>query len=441
MFALAITLTLVGLGAFIHQRLAGALLQGVDRNLGARADALTSALAAAGSAQAPLALGGGHRFADPDEAFAQVLDPSGGILDSTPGAAAAPLLTARRAGGITRPTYLVRRGEQADDRDRLLAVPATAGGRRVIAVVGETLGDRQDVLGRLLLLYAIAGPVGLVLISAGGWLLAGAALRPVESIRRRAAELSDADRNGRLPVPRTGDEIARLASTVNDLLARLHAAVEREHRFVDEASHELRTPLAVLRAELDLALARPRNATELNATLAAAAGQTDRLIALAQDLLVLARARQRYTPLGRMPTQLATLLSAAVKPVSAEAASSGVSIEVRAEDVLVQVDPDQLERAVLNLVQNAVRHGAGAIQVQAARQGDQVLIEVSDHGPGFPSGSLNSVFEPFNRESLRASRAAARGASPTGAGLGLAIVRDAGARGCAVRVSVAGQAG
>jgi signal transduction histidine kinase len=458
-FAVAMAVMLTGLGAFIYLRMGAELLRGVDRSLGSRADTLTAALAA----DPGTALAGGRQFADPDEAFAQVLDRTGRVLAATPGATS-PLLTPGRAARVAGPTLVTRPHPGQDDPDRLLVVPASSGGRPVLAVVGETLGDRHDALHHLLIAYVVVGPAGLLLTSAAGWALAGAALRPVETIRRRATQLSHSDPRGRLPVPGTGDELARLACTLNDLLARLHAAVEREHRFVDDASHELRTPLAILKAELDLAASRPREAAELGAVLAVAAGQTDRLAALADDLLVLARSRQGPVRRVRALTHLPTLLTEAVAPLRAD--SAGRTITVRAPDVVVAVDPGQLGRAVRNLVENAICHGDGAISVEArvCAAGDAtgdaagalagpvtgaqpvagglridvrdvpggLRIDVRDHGPGFPPGLLPVVFQPFVRGSPTEPGPPERGRPrddqpggrrPPGSGLGLAIVR------------------
>jgi len=143
---------------------------------------------------------------------------------------------------ISAPTFSTRRVRGVNDPARLLAVPASPGGNgRAVVVVGATLGDRQEALHRLLLLLAIGGPVALLAASAAGWGVAGHALRPVERIRREAVAISESDPDRRLPVPDTGDELARLAITLNDMLVRLSEASEREHRFVDDASHELRT--------------------------------------------------------------------------------------------------------------------------------------------------------------------------------------------------------
>ena len=186
---------------------------------------------------------------------------------------------------------------------RMLAVPISQG--RVL-VVGASLDDQRQTLGRLATSLAVGGPLALVLAVGVTWLLVGWTLRPVESMRGEAAAISASDPGRRLPVPGTGDELARLAETLNAMLERLEEAIERERRFVDDASHELRTPLANLKAELDLALRRSRTADELERALRSAAEETDRLARLADDLLVLARSDRgrlrsgasRWTSLG-----------------------------------------------------------------------------------------------------------------------------------------------
>jgi signal transduction histidine kinase len=419
-FATAMAVVLAGLGTFIYLRLGGELMFGIDRNLGTRVDALTAALATDRSAP----LGGGQRFADPDEAFAQVLDRSGRILDSTPAVTGAPLLSPGQVAAITKPTFVTRSMGAANDPGRLLAVPTHVQGRPGIVVVGETLGDRRDALRQLLELYAVAGPAGVALASAAGWILAGAALRPVERLRLRAAQITESDPQARLPVPHTGDELTRLATTLNDLLARLQHARDREHRFVDDASHELRTPLAILKAELDLALSRPRSPSELEATLRAAAFETDELAHLAEDMLVLARVRDGRLPLRPVAVHLPTFLDQVVAPLRLRLGEPGTpsQIRVNAPDQSVQLDPDRIRQAVQNLVDNALRHGRGPVTITATPRSGRLLIDVQDAGPGFPPTILSSAFDPFTRgPALPQHRDHDRSAG--GAGLGLSIVK------------------
>ena len=179
---------------------------------------------------------------------------------------------------------------------RLVAMPTPQGPVWWSAL---TLEERNDALAGLATLLWIGGPVLLIVVSGLAWILSGAALRPVERIRQETSAISEGDLEKRLQVPATGDEIARLATTLNEMLARLEQAFERERRFVDDASHELRTPLGILRTELELALRRSRTREEMRAALVSAAEEAERLNRLAEDLLVLARSDRGRLPLHR----------------------------------------------------------------------------------------------------------------------------------------------
>jgi two-component system OmpR family sensor kinase len=219
----------------------------------------------------------------------------------------------------------------------------------------------------------------------------------------------------RLPQPEGDDEIARLARTLNDMLARLEAGLERERRFAAEASHELRTPLALLKAELELALRRPRSAEELRAAIASAAEETDRLAALAEDLLVLARSDEGELRLNEKAVPARPLLETVARRFAPRAEEAGVALDVDAPEALAaRGDVARLEQALGNLVDNALRYGAGTIRLAASGQDGSVLLSVSDEGQGFAEDFLPRAFERFSRpDGARASDAA---------GLGLAIV-------------------
>jgi signal transduction histidine kinase len=412
-FALVMATVLAALGGFLYTRLGAELLRGTDLELRSRAGVIVSALDERG----PLHIDAGRTLIDPDEAFAQILDTSGAIVATTPGVRAAPMLPVGELRSLSGPTFLTRRVTGVDDPARLLGVPAAWQGRQVVVAVGATLGDRGEALDRLLLLLVVGGPVALGLSSMAGWAVAGAALRPVERIRMEAAAISESEPDRRLPVPETGDELARLARTLNAMLGRLQEALEREHRFVDEASHELRTPLAILKAELDLALARPRSQAELEATVRSASVETDQLVQLAEDLLVLARTNGGRLPLRRMPVSLAGLLMDTAAPFQARARAARSRIEVVAPDEQVELDPVRLRQAVQNLLDNAIRHGGGGqpIVVTGQRDGEAVRITVEDRGRGFPAEVLGRAFEPFSSSPVSAD-------GGIGAGLGLAMV-------------------
>ncbi|MGZ4354577.1 MAG: sensor histidine kinase, partial [Gaiellaceae bacterium] len=295
---------------------------------------------------------------------------------------------------------------------RVLAAPAAGGGAVAVA---EPLHPTDEALGHLLTELAISVPFALLLASLAGYLLAASALRPVEAMRRRAREISAETPGRRLPVPARDDEIARLGTTLNEMLARIEAAVEHERRFVADASHELRTPLALLKTELELALRRPRSNEELEIALRSAAVETDRLTRIAEDLLLLARSQDGRVPLQRTSVEVAELLGEVAGRFAARAREAGREIAVENVDGLrVEGDPLRLEQALDNLVDNALHHGAGTVRLSARAEGDRVELHVHDDGGGFPPEFLDRAFERFSR----ADDARGRG----GSGLGLAIV-------------------
>jgi heavy metal sensor kinase len=414
-FALGMALVLAGLGAFVYLRVGRDLLASIDLGLRSRAQVLVDSI----GRQVSGVSGASGSLIDPDESFAQVLDSSVGVVDSSSQATQTPLLDRSTLRTLEDATFFVRTVPRIDvDPVRLLVVPAGPAGNRVSVVVGATLGDRRDALHRLLVSLAVGGPVALILTSAAGWALAGAALRPVERMRREAAAISVSEPERRLPVPGTGDELARLGSTLNTMLDRLQTSFERERRFVDDASHELRTPLSVLKMELDLALARNRTPEELVEALRSASSETDRLVRLAEDLLVLARADRGRLPLQREDVDVSELLARACTAYEARARAAGVRIELAAVPGRALVDPARVRQALENLLDNALRHTppGGAVRVQAEVGGGLVKLAVEDSGPGFAPDIMTRAFEPFAR-SVETDGDGMR------TGLGLSIVR------------------
>jgi signal transduction histidine kinase len=261
----------------------------------------------------------------------------------------------------------------------------------------------------------VAGPIALLLASLAGYGLAAATLRHVESMRRRAAGISASTPGLRLPVPRSRDEISRLAETLNDMLGRLEASFEHERRFVADASHELRTPLALLRTELELALRRPRTYEEQQAALESAAEETERLSRLAEDLLLIARSDQGALPIRRKHVIVSELLRTTAERFAARAGAEDREIRVACDaGLVVDADPARLEQALGNLIENALVHGAGQIELSARTLGPAVEIHVADRGGGFPPGFAARAFDRFSRADE------VRGAG--GTGLGLSIV-------------------
>jgi signal transduction histidine kinase len=368
-FAGAMAVVLAAAGLFIYLRLAHELDATIDQGLRARVAS-----------------------AEPGRA---ILVEDDGVLEFTAGA----LLTPGEAARARRGTVIVNKDHipGTDDPFRLLATSRDG----ALVVVGSAIDDRNDALRNLVAVLAIGGPLTLLLASLAGYGAAAAALRPVERMRRRAAEIRAGDPGARLPVSPASDEVGRLGRTLNEMLARLEEAYARERAFVADASHELRTPLAILRAELELAAREGRSQDELAAAVRSAAEETDRLARLADDLLVLARVEE-----GRLPVRPVELdVRDVLRPFGPVEAPDGLT---------VRADPERLRQALGNLVDNARRHGGGEVELAAAHVNGHVELHVRDGGPGFPPEFLESAFERFTR----GDPARGRG----GAGLGLAIV-------------------
>ncbi|MGH2982994.1 MAG: sensor histidine kinase, partial [Solirubrobacterales bacterium] len=237
-----------------------------------------------------------------------------------------------------------------------------------------------------------------------------------------------------LPLPRADDEIRQLGETLNEMLDRIEASLERERVFVADASHELRAPLAVLRTELELGRRQQRSPEELRAALSSAAEEVDRLSQLAEDLLVIARSDQGRLPIARQRVELETLLERVRERFARRATARGRQIVVDASDnESAELDPLRIEQALGNLIENALRHGGGEVRLSARRDNGATVFEVSDQGPGFPDGFEARAFERFTH--------ADEGRTGRGAGLGLAIARAiAVAHGGEVEISDSGAA-
>jgi two-component system, OmpR family, sensor kinase len=219
----------------------------------------------------------------------------------------------------------------------------------------------------------------------------------------------------RLTLSPARDEIRKLGETLNRMLDRLEAALERERRFVADASHELRTPLTMLRTELELALRRSRSPEELEQALRSASEETERLTQLAEDLLVLARSENGELPVRLEPHAASELFAGLRERFHRRASDAGRVIDTTADEgSTVLVDRLRAEQALGNLVDNALRYGSGRILLEARRTGANIELHVRDEGPGYPPDFIEQAFDPFSR-----GNEARTGA---GAGLGLAIV-------------------
>jgi len=390
-FAIGMAIVLAAVGIFVYSRVKSDLDRAIDNDLRSRGRALSALAQSGGSVRTTATAGTYAGFVG-----------SGG---SSPALSPHQLALSKSQARFFDVAHLPGQ----DDPGRVLALPLQSG----TLIVGATLEDRNDTLISLKAAFLVGGPIALVLMSVGGYLLAGAALRPIESMRRRAAEISSTSLDERLPVPRADDEVSRLGRTLNEMLARLEDALERERRFVADASHELRTPLATLRAELELALRRSRTTQEFENSIRSAAEETDRLSRIADDLLILARAEQGTLRLRREPTDLVDVVEKVRDRFDARAQLEGRSLAVDADEAPVaRVDRLRVEQALGNLVDNAFEHGRGPIKITADSHDSSVELHVLDEGPGLPPEFRDHAFKPFTRAAP----------SGNGSGLGLAIV-------------------
>jgi signal transduction histidine kinase len=284
----------------------------------------------------------------------------------------------------------------------------------VVSITAVQRGHRDEALRELLAQLALAASLTLIAASYVGYRAARAALRPVEHYRRGAATLADGARDLRLDVPSDrDDEITRLGHTLNHMLDRLAASSAREHQFIADASHELRTPLTLMRAELDVALHRPRSIGELTDTLRSVDTETRRLVTLANTLLDLEQLHSGEH-VQRTPVALDRLLDGASAPYRAAADREGRTLTVEHDNATVNADPRWFEPAIGTLLDNALRHGHGEITLRAEAHEGRLRVSVTDQGPGFPTEFLPHAFDRFTR--AETSR------TTPGSGLGLALV-------------------
>lgn len=295
------------------------------------------------------------------------------------------------------PFVIVARGVRVEGREYAVL----AAGR--LASVDRAL--RQDALSLV---------VGVPLLSLLGgwavWLLVSRTLRPVEQIRRAVEEISGVDVTGRVPVPPTLDEISRLARTMNALLDRIEYARESQRRFVADASHELRSPIAALGAGLEILADRPDELPDLLPLLET---ETRQLASLTDGLLLLARADAGTLRHRRVDVDVDDIVGAE----AARLRTAGLlQVEAQVAAGRVVGDPDELHRAVRNLVDNACRFAATRVGLWVGQEQGEVVVHVDDDGPGIPPEERVRVFERFVRLDP------ARGRHHSGAGLGLPIV-------------------
>jgi two-component system OmpR family sensor kinase len=406
-------LVLAATGLFLHLRLRSDLDHTLDQGLRTRAGDVSALVQQSDTGLKDAAR---SRAGTGGAGFAQILGVTGRVFDATSGLERRPVLSAAQLRRASQRTTTIHRVKipSVEGHARLLATPVKAQDRNLVVVVGASLKDRDEALSNLGALLLIGGPAALLLTAVAGYGLATAALRPVESMRARAAAISSDDLDQRLPLSRSRDELQRLGRTLNEMLARLESGLARERAFVADASHELRTPLAMLRTELEL-IARDRPAgASLDSAVASAIAETDRLTRLTEDLLVLARADRHRLPLRPENIVVRDLLAGMAARYAGADGGHVVYGDPDPPDLSVRADRVRVEQALTNMVDNALRHGDGQVRLDAMARDGLLELHVTDEGEGFPPGFLATAFERFTRGDP--------GRTEQGTGLGLAIV-------------------
>lgn len=356
------------------------------------------------------------------ERFVQLLDPDGRPRPRAPEPRASALpFSAQAQANARRGTNTFETITHDREQVRILTVPIVERNRVVrIVQVGSSLSRAQGVLRRYLETLVILIPLGVGLAAAGGAVIARKALRPVDEMTAAARRITAEDLHQRIGRQGTQDELDRLAETLNGMLARLDEAFRQMRRFAADAAHELRTPLTALKGGIEVALRASRTPEEYRQVLVSSLEDVDRLIRVAEDLLLLSRAAAG-PEMPRPRIELEPLVLEALEVGTRLAQGTGVHVKLeRVAPAAVRGDSGALGRAMRNLVENAVKYtpAGGTVELTLRTADGQAVFAVQDTGIGIAPADAERIFEPFLR--LDAARARETG----GTGLGLAIARS-----------------
>jgi signal transduction histidine kinase len=401
--ALAVVLTavlLLGVSLAMIAVLRWQLTDNLDESLAQRADTIAAVVAD----------GPPGTLVGDEDLLVQLVDADGTVLSSSSNLVGAQPIAPSEYGYLTTDSVPGRA-----ETFRLLTRAVDTGGGPGYLVVGINRDDITDPLRIVSRVLAISVPAVILLLGGLTWWLIGRVLQPVDRMRAQMAEITETNLGGRIPEPSTGDEIDRLARTMNETLARVEDAVHRQQRFVADASHELRSPLTRIRTELEVDLARPEQA-DMVATERSVLAETIGLQLLVGDLLHLARSDAAANDIVGVAVDLDDIVLSETRRLVARGRVVVDSRGVSAAGVVGV--PSQLTRAVQNLLDNAERHAATTVTVTLGELDGVALLTVSDDGAGISPDKRAEVFERFTRLDDARTRDAG------GTGLGLAITRD-----------------
>ncbi|MEO6048823.1 MAG: ATP-binding protein [Candidatus Kapaibacterium sp.] len=330
------------------------------------------------------------------------------------------LIDSIRLARITAADTILRTIQIGGIDYRVQAVPiaghATEGRRLVIVGSLDRLEKRIGYL-RDIILSTI--PLTLLICGIGGWFLARRALAPVREITATASAISSTNLDQRVKVGKTKDEMSVLATTFNDMISRLDHASTVQNRFVADASHDLRTPLTIIQAELELLLRRNDHAPEVRQVLERISSESDRLSQLASDLLFLAKVDANQLNAVEEIVRLDELLAECVSKLGAVAGRRSIALRIVIDEpVEICCNPPMLERALINVIENAIKYSpdSGVVIVRLESAEGKARVTVSDQGEGIPQEDIPRVFDRFFRSD--------RARTTSGSGLGLAIVKS-----------------
>jgi two-component system OmpR family sensor kinase len=305
---------------------------------------------------------------------------------------------------------------------RVLTWPVVRGGRVTgLIQVGMSRETLEKTRGGFLLIMAGMLPVALLLAGGGGWVLARKALKPVDRMTETARRISAEHLDRQVQGSGTGDELDRLARTLNEMLGRLNLSFREIRQFSADASHELQTPLTVLKGEIEVGLRSPRKPEEYQAILRSALEETDRIARLVEGLLLLSRSDAGVLRMDRRPVELKTQVEEVIGAIRPLALSRSVNLEGESlEPVQIMGDPDHLRRLFLNLLDNGIKYtpAGGSVEVSLHKDDRWAYLRIRDSGIGIAPEDQEKIFRRFTR----AERARSQGGS--GSGLGLAIAKS-----------------
>jgi heavy metal sensor kinase len=418
-----LVVVLAALGAYLLQRLRSDLTGDVDRGLRSRTTQIAASFKGDGRTGEFAEISNSALSGLPSgNSGAQLLSPTGALLDTSDDPLARqPLLNQAELAGVLagHPLLVTRPLGNPAAPYRVLARAVTDRGQPRALVLAASLAGIDGAVHRLLVILLTGGPIALLIASATGWWLASLALRPVAAVTDQARRIGVDRLDERVPVPRAADEVGRLAETFNAMLDRLEAGVDAQRRLVADASHDLRTPLAVMRSELDVALAGGDLSADAVDVLASTAEEVDRMARMVDNLLALAQADQGRLELLIRPVDLRGIAETTAAKLRPLATAKGLTMEVTGDAPVVDADRERLGQVVSNLVDNAVKYTThGGVRLHAWQDGADAGITVTDTGPGIPAEELSRVFARFYRAD------AARTRSVDGSGLGLAIAQE-----------------